>query len=155
MTEQIKNSENPVLKGVITEILDDGNYGTISCGGGRTFTFDANQLDPGYEPLLKDIVEFSLIEDAPFAIRLYHRDKGLAAASGAAVDLRVKCPHCGSPIIPKAVVEDGHVTATRCPKCLATLGVMEKPPKTSIWIWLVSILCALLVGTLIYGIFTA
>lgn len=86
--------KTPILKGVITEVLDDGNAGKINCGHGNIYTFVSDQLETGYLPVLKDVVEFNLIEDQPFAIRLFHRSQALhsSGSSGASVDLRVKCP---------------------------------------------------------------
>ena len=58
--------KTPILKGVITEVLDDGNAGKINCGHGNIYTFVSDQLETGYLPVLKDVVEFNLIEDQPF-----------------------------------------------------------------------------------------
>ncbi len=97
--------KTPILKGVITEVLDDGNAGKINCGHGNIYTFVSDQLETGYLPVLKDVVEFNLIEDQPFAIRLFHRSQALhsSGSSGASVDLRVKCPHCGKPLLSKII----------------------------------------------------
>ena len=77
--------KTPILKGVITEVLDDGNAGKINCGHGNIYTFVSDQLETGYLPVLKDVVEFNLIEDQPFAIRLFHRSQALhsSGSSGA------------------------------------------------------------------------
>ena len=53
------------LKGVVTEVIDNGNMGEINCGKNNIFTFSSDQLSTGYSPVLKDIVEFTLIEDKP------------------------------------------------------------------------------------------
>lgn len=63
--------KTPILKGVITEVLDDGNAGKINCGHGNIYTFVSDQLETGYLPVLKDVVEFNLIEDQPFAIACF------------------------------------------------------------------------------------
>jgi uncharacterized protein (DUF983 family) len=106
-------------------------------------------------PVLKDVVEFNLIEDQPFAIRLFHRSQALhsSGSSGASVDLRVKCPHCGKPILPKAEFKEGRLIATHCPECNAELDKIERPPKTTFFTWLIAILAALIVGVVVYGIF--
>ena len=79
------------LKGVVTEVLDNGNAGKINCGHGNIYTFVSDQLKTGYLPVLKDVVEFNLIEDQPFAIRLFHRSQALhdSSSSSASVDLRM------------------------------------------------------------------
>lgn len=148
-----KIPETPILKGVITEVTNDGNLGKINCGGGNIYTFAADQLQTGYLPVLKDVVEFNLIEDQPFAIRLYHRSKALENSSGASVDLRVKCPACGKPIMPKAVVQNGKVTSTKCPECMAELEKFEEPPKTNFYIWLIAILLGIVVAVAVYQLF--
>ena len=147
--------KTPILKGVITEVLDDGNAGKINCGHGNIYTFVSDQLEIGYLPVLKDVVEFNLIEDQPFAIRLFHRSQALHSygSSGASVDLRVKCPHCGKPILPKAEFKEGRLIATHCPECNAELDKIERPPKTTFFTWLIAILAALIVGVVVYGIF--
>lgn len=142
-----------ILKGVITEITDDGNMGKINCGRGQIYTFAADQLDKDYIPVLRDVVEFDLIEDQPFAIRLYHRARALEGSNGASVDLRVSCPRCGKPIIPKAEIRKGRVIATRCPECNAELDRLERPPKTTFFVWLVAILAAIIVGVMVYSLF--
>ena len=103
MTNEL-DPKTPVLKGVVTEVLDNGNAGKINCGHGNIYTFVSDQLKTGYLPVLKDVVEFNLIEDQPFAIRLFHRSQALhdSSSSSASLDLRMKCPHCGKPILPKA-----------------------------------------------------
>ena len=138
--------KTPILKGVITEVLDDGNAGKINCGHGNIYTFVSDQLETGYLPVLKDVVEFNLIEDQPFAIRLFHRSQALhsSGSSGASVDLRVKCPHCGKPILPKAEFKEGRLIATHCPECNAELDKIERPPKTTFFTWLIAILAALI-----------
>lgn len=153
MSEE-KVPETRVLKGVITEVTNDGNMGKVNCGGGNIYTFAADQLETGYVPVLKDVVEFNLIEDQPFAIRLYHRSETLESSSGASVDLRVKCPACGKPIMPKAVVQNGKVTATRCPECMTELEKFEQPPKTNFFIWLVAILIGIVIVVSLYQYFT-
>ena len=149
-----QDPKTPVLKGVITEVLDDGNGGKINCGHGNIYTFASDQLETSYLPVLKDVVEFNLIEDQPFAIRLFHRSQSLQNSNGSAsVDLRVKCPSCGKPIIPKAKFKEGRLIATHCPECNAELDKLERPPKTTFFTWLIAILAALIVGVVIYGIF--
>ena len=155
MADQSNISENLILKGVVTEIADNGNYGKINCGRGQVFTFNSNQLDANYQPVLKDVVQFDLIEDAPFAIRLYHRDKTLQNCESAAVDLRINCPSCGEKILPKAKFVNGKLTGSFCPKCSQLISKADQPPKVSFWIWLVAILCALLVGTMLAVAFSA
>lgn len=150
MTESQLDIQAPVLKGVVTEITDDGNYGKINCGGGRVFTFDADQLAASYVPVLKDVVQFSLIDDAPFNIHLYHRDRALQSAPRTGVDLRVRCPKCGASVLPKAEIVDGKLVATRCPQCLEQLEKIEQPPKTSFWIWILAILCGITVAVATY-----
>lgn len=149
MFSEVKNMSEVTLTGVITEIIDNGNMGEINCGSGNKYTFSADQLAEGYSPILKDIVKFELIEDSPFNIRLFHRAQGMSDDS-AAVDLRVTCPHCHEKIIPKAKVQDGHVTATFCPKCQKELEKFDRPPKVNVWNWLLAILCALLIASAVY-----
>ena len=153
MTNEL-DPKTPVLKGVVTEVLDNGNAGKINCGHGNIYTFVSDQLKTGYLPVLKDVVEFNLIEDQPFAIRLFHRSQALHdSGSSASVDLRVKCPHCGKPILPKAEFKEGRLIATHCPECNAELDKIERPPKTTFFTWLIAILAALIVGIVVYGIF--
>lgn len=91
MTNEL-DPKTPVLKGVVTEVLDNGNAGKINCGHGNIYTFVSDQLKTGYLPVLKDVVEFNLIEDQPFAIRLFHRSQALhdSSSSSASLDLRMK-----------------------------------------------------------------
>ena len=141
------------LKGVITEVIDNGNMGTIKCASGETFTFKADQLEQGYLPILNDVVEFSTIEDEPFAVELFHRKED-APKDSTGVDTKIKCPHCGKRIIPKASMGNGRVSSLICPKCQKELEKFDSPPKTSIWIWIAAILCGLIVATFIYQEFT-
>lgn len=154
MTNEL-DPKTPVLKGVVTEVLDNGNAGKINCGHGNIYTFVSDQLKTGYLPVLKDVVEFNLIEDQPFAIRLFHRSQALhdSSSSSASVDLRMKCPHCGKPILPKAEFKEGRLIATHCPECNAELDKIKRPPKTTFFTWLIAILAALIVGIVVYGIF--
>lgn len=141
------------FKGVITEIIDNGNMGTIKSASGETFTFKSDQLEQGYLPILNDVVVFSIIEDEPFAIDLYHRRDG-AATDSTGVDTKIKCPHCGQYIIPKARVEKDKISALICPKCQKELEQFDSVPKTSLWIWIAAILCGLIVATFVYQEFT-
>ena len=134
MTNEL-DPKTPVLKGVVTEVLDNGNAGKINCGHGNIYTFVSDQLKTGYLPVLKDVVEFNLIEDQPFAIRLFHRSQALhdSSSSSASVGLRMACPHCA--------------------ECNAELDKIERPPKTTFFTWFIAILAALIVGIVVYGIF--
>ena len=39
------------LKGVVTEVIDNGNMGEINCGKNNIFTFSSDQLSTGYSPV--------------------------------------------------------------------------------------------------------
>lgn len=43
MTNEL-DPKTPVLKGVVTEVLDNGNAGKINCGHGNIYTFVSDQL---------------------------------------------------------------------------------------------------------------
>lgn len=141
------------LKGVITKVMDNGNIGEINCGKNNKFTYTSEQLHAGYSPVLNDVVEFTLIEDQPFAITLYHRQKG-APTQSSSVDLKVKCPHCGQSIMPKAKVVEGKVKSTYCPKCNELLEKFEQPPKANFTNWVLGILIGILLTLLIYFLAT-
>lgn len=142
------NNES-IIKGVVTQVIDNGNMGEINCGKNNIFTFSSDQLAAGYSPVLKDIVEFNLIEDKPYNIKLYHRQPGMTSTS-TSVDLRVKCPHCGEWIMPKAKVEGGKVSSTICPKCKKELEKFSTPPKVNFLNWLLAIIIGILITACIY-----
>lgn len=137
------------LKGVVTEVIDNGNMGEINCGKNNIFTFSSDQLSTGYSPVLKDIVEFTLIEDKPYNIKLYHRQQNVSA-DPTSVDLKVKCSHCGERIIPKAKVVNGKVSATFCPKCSQELEKFSTRPKPNFLNWILAIIIGILITACIY-----
>lgn len=143
MDEEVK------LKGVVTEVIDNGNMGKINCGKNNIYTFSSEQLSAGYSPVLKDVVEFTVIEDKPFDIKLYYRQQNAPSDPGT-VDLKVKCPHCGENIMPRAKVINGKVNATYCPKCAEELERFETPPKTNILNWVLAIILGIGIAALIY-----
>ncbi len=141
------------IKGIVTRIFDNGNMGTINCGRGVKYDYSAGQLDKDYSPVLNDVVEFELAEDKPFAISLYHRQKGVSA-NPTDVDLKVKCPSCGESVLPKARVENGRVTEVYCPKCNQLMEKFDAPPKTSLWIWIVAVIVGIIVAGVVFQLVT-
>ncbi len=137
------------LKGVVTEISENGKKGLIKCGGGEDYEFDAEELKEGYKPVLKDIVEFDVKDDKPSGIALYHREKGVPS-DPRDVDVRVKCPNCGAMIMPKAEKAKGHVVRVYCPRCQKLLQEFNTPPAHSIWIWLIAVIAGIIVGGIVF-----
>lgn len=122
----------PVMRGVVTEVTDSGNIGRISCGGGVRYSFDSFNVDAGYTPVLRDIVEFHVVEGKPYGIHLYHREAHISPTSGSVqVNLRIPCPECSKIIIPKARMENGRVTAVVCPECGAVIESNPVAPLSS------------------------
>lgn len=126
------------LNGVIARLPSDSKKGVVNCGMGRVFTFDTAVLAADYVPQLKDAVEAEIADDnvekISFLSRTAPSDQSDTAAS---VDLKVKCPHCGKPMMPKAKIVNGKFVATVCPHCMATLEEIHeeavKPKKSTPW----------------------
>ncbi|MCD8339239.1 MAG: zinc ribbon domain-containing protein [Burkholderiales bacterium] len=141
--------EDKKLKGVVAEISENGKKGLIKCGGGEDYVFESKDLAEGYKPVLKDIVEFNFIDERPSGIALYYREKGVPE-DPRDVDVRVKCPNCGAMIMPKAQKEKGNVVRVYCPKCNKLLEEFDRPPSTSIWMWLLAIILGIIVGGIVF-----
>lgn len=124
------------LNGVIARLPSDTKKGVVNCGMGRVFTFDATALSADYVPQLKDAVEAEIADDNIEKISFLSRTAPSAQSdTTASVDLKVKCPHCGKPMMPKAKIVNGKFVATVCPHCMATLKEIHeeaaKPKKST------------------------
>ena len=126
------------LNGVIARLPSEAKKGVVNCGMGRVFTFDTSVLSEGYVPQLKDAVEAEIADDNVEKIVFLSRSApSVQADTTASVDLKVKCPHCGKSMMPKAKIVNGKFVATVCPHCMATLEEIreeaEKTKKSTPW----------------------
>jgi DNA-directed RNA polymerase subunit RPC12/RpoP len=139
-----------VLKGVVVRIPAETQPGLIKCGRGKDFPFSGSVCAPGYAPLVRDVVAVTEENGALSAVRLYHRE-GFVPQKEATADLRIKCPHCGEKMMPKARFEDGQLVATECPFCHEVLERVtpcstSKKTKYIQWALLAAGLCFLLLA---------
>lgn len=140
------------LNGVIARLPSDTKKGVVNCGMGRVYTFDASVLSEGYVPQLKDAVEAEIRDDNVDSIKLLSSGAAQSSDTTASVDLKVKCPHCGKPMMPKAKIVNGKFVATVCPHCMATLEEIHeeapKPKKSTPWALIVLVAAAVVLMVL-------